>query len=77
MKNENISNQIPRKRFYANGSLEWEGYFENENLTGYWKKYFINGYLSSVGHYKNNLPVGYWKFFFFNGTTKCETIFII
>lgn len=45
-------------------SLLSEGFYNNDNKSGYWKYYDITGALRSEGDYSNDLKNGEWKYYY-------------
>ena len=45
-------------------SILSEGFYNNDNKSGYWKYYDITGALRSEGNYSNDLKNGEWKYYY-------------
>ncbi|MFY0602528.1 MAG: nicotinic acid mononucleotide adenyltransferase [Flavobacteriaceae bacterium] len=46
--------------YYANGSIEKQGFFKNKKLTGEWTQFDQKGNKIAIGHYKKGKKVGKW-----------------
>lgn len=60
------------KKYYENGSLEYELTFVNNRPSGYAIFYYKNGKISEEGVWKNNRWVGEYKYYHENGKLKYE-----
>ncbi len=51
------------KQYDGQGSLQAEGWIQNDVKVNYWYYYHSNGKVASEGHYENNNKSGYWQFY--------------
>lgn len=65
--------KILTKKFYENGSLELEGYFDEKGKKhGYWKYQYPDGKLWSEGEYMHGMRHGLSKVYYENGVLRYE-----
>lgn len=62
----------PYKRYYINGTLQFDVNYKNDILDGPYKEYHPNGKLKVEGVYENGVPNGLFKFYHLNGKLKKE-----
>jgi antitoxin component YwqK of YwqJK toxin-antitoxin module len=62
----------PYKRFFANGKLEEEGYFDTGLRSGNWKKFYPDGQLEYSGSYLKSKKVSNWIFYYPNGVLESK-----
>jgi antitoxin component YwqK of YwqJK toxin-antitoxin module len=48
---------------YANGNLNYKGYYINDKRHGYWESYYPNGKLSWKGNFNNDVYTGYFEWY--------------
>lgn len=58
--------------FYQNGNIKSEGFYQNNNPTGYWNYYYEGGKLKMRGQLKGNSNYGLWKYYYENGQLSME-----
>jgi antitoxin component YwqK of YwqJK toxin-antitoxin module len=61
------------KRYYENGTLKCDGFYDNGKAEGAFKFYYDTGELYAVVRYKNNEKIGDDVFYEKNGTIKQES----
>lgn len=63
------------RRFYPEGFLEEQGYFESGYRSGSWIKYYPNGKLEYKGSYKKGVKVNTWNYYYPNGSIEANEIY--
>jgi len=58
--------------YYQNGNIKSEGFFSNNEPTGYWNYYYESGKLKMRGQLKGNSNYGLWKYYYENGQVSME-----
>lgn len=58
-----LSQKIYIKKYYSNGNLKEQGWFEDNQKTDYWFFYNENGTKKEEGHYDDNQKVKWWIFY--------------
>lgn len=62
-------------RYYPNGQLEEQGFYDTGLKTGKWKKFYYNGKLEYEGEYLKDKKILYWKYYYPNGKLEMEEKF--
>ncbi|MBR9997352.1 MAG: toxin-antitoxin system YwqK family antitoxin [Cyclobacteriaceae bacterium] len=58
--------------FYENGNKKSEGFYKNDEPTGFWNYYYESGKLKMRGGLRGNTNYGLWRFYFENGNVSME-----
>jgi len=58
--------------FYQNGNTKSEGFYQNNDPTGFWNYYYEGGKLKMRGQLKGNSNYGLWKYYYENGQISME-----
>jgi antitoxin component YwqK of YwqJK toxin-antitoxin module len=59
-------------RYYPNGQLEEQGFYDTGLKTGEWKKFYPSGNPESMGSFQKDKRIGNWKFFYPDGTLEAR-----
>jgi antitoxin component YwqK of YwqJK toxin-antitoxin module len=60
---------VPKTKYYPNGSIEEKCYLRNGKLSGDYKYYHSNGNVCSEGQFKKGHPIGVWCQYYPSGKT--------
>ncbi len=60
----------PYFRYYENGKLEEEGFYDTGLKTGKWKKFYYKGNLEYEGEYYQDKKILKWKYYYPNGNLE-------
>lgn len=58
--------------FYENGNKKSEGFYKNNQPTGFWNYYYEGGKLRMRGQLKGKSNFGLWKYYYENGQVSME-----
>ena len=58
--------------FYENGNKKSEGFYRNDEPTGFWNYYYESGKLKMRGGLRGNTNYGLWRFYYENGNVSME-----
>lgn len=58
--------------YYQNGNIKSEGFYRNNEPTGYWSYNYESGKLKMRGQLRGNSNYGLWKYFYENGQVSME-----
>jgi len=58
--------------YYENGNKKSEGFYRNDEATGFWNYYFESGKLKMRGQLRDNTNYGLWRFYYENGNVSME-----
>ena len=57
---EAVGDLVKATYYYADGSVESQGFFKDRKLTGQWTKFDEKGNKIAIGYYKKGKKVGTW-----------------